>query len=80
MKKPEDWVEEAQIPDPQDVKPDGWDDVPEMISDESAEQPEDWDEEEDGAWEQPMIPNPEYKGEWKPKMIDNPDYKGPWEA
>merc|ERR1712146_9133 len=44
-----------------------------------AEQPEDWDEEEDGEWEPPMVPNPEFKGEWKAPMIDNPDYKGEWE-
>merc|ERR1712159_298233 len=40
---------------------------------------EDWDAEEDGEWEPPMIDNPYYKGEWKAPMIDNPDYKGPWE-
>lgn len=39
---------------------------------------EDWDDEDDGEWEAPMIPNPEYKGEWTPKMIDNPRYKGEW--
>merc|ERR1712216_48571 len=44
-----------------------------------GEQPEDWDAEEDGEWEPPMIDNPDYKGEWKAPMIDNPDYKGPWE-
>lgn len=77
--KPSDWVDERRIPDPEDVKPEGYDDIPQMIPDEEAEQPEDWDEEDDGEWEPPMLPNPEYKGPWTPKMIDNPDYKGPWE-
>lgn len=78
-KKPENWVDDKQIPDPDDVKPEDWD-VPQSIVDPDATQPEDWDEEEDGEWEAPTIPNPDYKGEWKPKMIDNPDYKGEWEV
>lgn len=78
-KKPEDWVDEAQIEDPEEVKPDGWD-QPEFIVDPEAVQPEDWDVEEDGQWEAPQVRNPEFKGEWKPKMIDNPDYKGEWEV
>lgn len=44
-----------------------------------AEKPDDWDDEEDGEWEPPMVKNPDFKGKWKPKMIANPDYKGPWE-
>ena len=40
--------------------------------------PQDWDDEDDGEWEAPMIDNPEYKGEWKAKKIPNPDYKGSW--
>lgn len=68
----------AQIADPEDKKPEGWDDIPAQIADPDAKKPEDWDEDEDGAWEAPMIDNPEYLGEWKPKMIDNPAYKGPW--
>merc|ERR1711990_406082 len=39
----------------------------------------DWDDEEDGEWEAPMIDNPEYKGEWSVKRISNPAYKGVWE-
>merc|ERR1712167_509291 len=38
-------------------------------------QPEDWDTEEDGEWEAPMIDNPDYKGEWVHPMIANADYK-----
>ena len=77
--KPSDWVDNALMDDPEDTKPEGWDDIPETIPEEGAEVPEDWDEEEDGEWEPPMVPNPEYKGEWKPRQIENPDYKGEWE-
>lgn len=77
--KPEDWVDNAMMDDPEDTKPEGYDDIPETIPEEGAEVPEDWDEEEDGEWEPPMVPNPEYKGPWSPAQIENPDYKGEWE-
>jgi len=76
--KPSDWVDAAQIPDPEDVKPAGYDDVPAKIPDANAKKPEDWDDEEDGEWEAPQIDNPAYKGAWKAKMIANPAYKGVW--
>lgn len=66
------------IPDPTDIKPEGYDDIPEEIADPEASKPDDWDDEDDGEWEPPMIDNPDFKGDWAPKMIDNPDYKGPW--
>jgi len=77
--KPADWVDTPQIEDPESVKPVGYDDIPKEIPDPDSKKPDDWDEEEDGAWEAPMIDNPEYKGPWRLKMIPNPDYKGPWE-
>ena len=80
VSQPADWVTEAMMDDPEDVKPAGWDDIPATIVDEEAEQPADWDEEEDGVWERPTVPNPEYQGEWRAKRIANPDYKGPWKA
>ena len=48
-----------------------------------AEQPEDWDEEEDGEWEPPRVPNPACEtapgcGEWKRPTKLNPAYKGPY--
>ena len=48
-----------------------------------AEQPEDWDEEEDGEWEPPRITNPKCEdgpgcGEWERPTISNPNYKGTW--
>merc|ERR1712025_981800 len=64
--------------DPEDKKPEGWDDVKETIIDPEAEKPEDWDDEDDGEWEAPTISNPEYKGAWSTKRIDNPEYKGVW--
>lgn len=76
--KPSDWVDEAQIDDPEDVKPEGYDDIQPTIVDPDAEKPEDWDDEDDGEWEAPTIPNPEFKGAWKPKRIPNPEYKGVW--
>jgi len=65
--KPKDWVDEKTIVDPEDKKPEGYDDIPESIADPEATKPDDWDEELDGEWERPTIPNPEYKGEWSPK-------------
>merc|ERR1711968_132987 len=80
LSKPEDWVDESEIDDPEDTKPDGYDDIPKQIQDPDAKKPDDWDEESDGEWEAPMIDNPDYKGEWKAKRIPNPEYKGKWEA
>ncbi|KAI8621264.1 Calreticulin family-domain-containing protein [Chytriomyces sp. MP71] len=77
-KKPEAWVDQAEIADPEDKKPAGWDDIPATIVDPDATKPEDWDDEMDGDWEAPKISNPEYKGEWSAKKIPNPAYKGPW--
>merc|ERR1712125_131805 len=52
---------------------------PKEIPDPADKKPEDWDDEEDGEWEAPMIDNPDYKGEWSVKRISNPAYKGFWE-
>ena len=76
--KPKDWVDDAQIPDPAEVKPAGYDDIPAKIPDAAAKIPEDWDVEEDGEWTAPQVDNPAYKGPWKAKMIANPAYKGVW--
>jgi len=72
--KPVDWVDEAEMPDPEEVKPEGYDDIPSMIPDPEAKKPEDWDDEDDGEWEAPMVDNPDYSGSWKASMIPNPDY------
>lgn len=31
-------------------------------------QPESWDDDDNGIWKPRMIPNPEYKGPWKRKV------------
>lgn len=78
VSKPSDWSDEPMMDDPEDKKPEGYDDIPSHIPDPEAEKPEDWDDEDDGEWEPPQIDNPEFEGEWSPNRIDNPDYKGPW--
>ena len=78
VSKPADWVDKKKIADPEDKKPEGYDDIPKEIPDSEAVKPEDWDDEEDGEWEAPLVANPDYKGAWKPKMIPNPEYKGEW--
>jgi calnexin len=77
-KKPADWVDEAQIADPEAVKPEDWDeDAPYEIVDEEATKPEDWLEDEPT-----MIPDPEAEkpedwddeedGDWQPPKVPNP--------
>jgi calreticulin len=78
LSKPKDWVDEALMDDPEDVKPADYDSTPKQVPDPEASKPEDWDDEADGEWEAPQIDNPEYKGEWKAKRIANPEYKGKW--
>merc|ERR1711937_941870 len=51
-----------------------------VMGDPEAKKPDDWDDEEDGEWEAPMIDNPDYHGDWSVKRISNPAYKGFWEA
>jgi calreticulin len=76
--KPSNWVDNPKMADPNDIKPEGYDDIPKQIVDPDASKPDSWDTDADGEWEAPMIDNPAYKGPWKAKQIDNPDYKGPW--
>lgn len=45
-----------------DGQPEGWlDNEPDYAPDPEAEMPSDWDEEEDGQWEAPMVANPKVK-------------------
>ena len=46
--KPSDWDENEEIDDPEDKKPDGYDDIPKQITDPDAKKPDDWDDESDG--------------------------------
>jgi len=75
-KMPEDWVTEATIPDPMDVRPRSW--PRKKITADGAERPPEWDDEEDGIWQAPLVDNPDYKGPWRPFRIENPEYKGEW--
>ena len=64
----------------------GWlDDEPEEIDDPDSKKPTDWNDEEDGEWEQEKIENPKCEdapgcGPWKPPMKSNPAFKGKWSA
>merc|ERR1711871_1669323 len=56
---------------------------PQEIDDPADKKPDDWNEEEDGPYEAPMIDNPKCKtgcGTWKRPMKANPAYKGKWSA
>jgi calreticulin len=76
-KKPEDWIDLPEIPDPKAKKPADWD-QPMTIVDEKAVRPEDWDDETMGEWEKPVLPNPHYKGTWMPPLVKNTKYRGRW--
>jgi len=78
ISKPKDWVDETHIDDPEDIKPEGYDEIEPEIIDPEASKPDDWDDELDGEWEAPKVPNPAYKGPWRAKRIANPEYKGEW--
>lgn len=78
ISKPADWVDVTHIDDPEDIKPEGYDEIKPEIEDPEAEKPADWDDELDGEWESPRVPNPAYKGPWRPRRIPNPEYKGEW--
>ncbi|MGH0133007.1 UNVERIFIED_CONTAM: hypothetical protein FKN15_015290 [Acipenser sinensis] len=71
-----------EIDDPNDSKPEDWDEHPKIPNPEETK-PDDWDEEMDGEWEAPQVPNPACEtapgcGTWKLPMINNPNYKGKW--
>merc|ERR1712054_518852 len=70
--------EKPKMDDPADKKPEGYDDIAKEIADPEATKPDDWDDEDDGEWEAPMIDNPDYKGPWSAKRIKNPKYVGVW--
>jgi calreticulin len=83
-----------ELPDPNDKKPEDWDEqmyIPdpndkrpedwvdeEMIVDKDATKPDDWDDKREGDWQPPKVKNPNYKGPWEAKKIYNPKYKGVW--
>ena len=77
-KKPTDWVDEVQIPDPEATKPDDWDEeAPFEIPDEDAEKPADWLDDEplsvpDPEAEKPEDWDDEEDGDWLAPTVPNP--------
>ncbi|KAF9524095.1 Calreticulin family-domain-containing protein [Crepidotus variabilis] len=77
-KKPEDWVDEAQIPDPDAKKPEDWDeDAPFEILDEDAVKPEGWLDDEPATIPDPDATKPEEwddeeDGDWIAPTVANP--------
>merc|ERR1719240_1156239 len=65
-----DFLEPKQIRDPDEKKPDDWDDE----SDGTWEAPQIDNPAYKGAWKAKRIKNPAYKGVWEAKLIDNPKY------
>jgi calnexin len=89
-KKPDDWVDEARIPDPDATKPDDWDeDEPFEIVDTEATKPDDWLEDEPTSIPDPEAEKPddwddEEDGDWIPPTVPNPKCEeasgcGKWE-
>ncbi|GMM33752.1 calnexin [Saccharomycopsis crataegensis] len=89
--KPETWVDDIEIPDPEESdKPEDWDEnAPRRIPDPEAVKPEDWDEDTpeyipDPEAEKPEDWDDEEDGEWIAAEIPNPECEehgcGKWEA
>lgn len=76
--KPEDWVDEAKIPNMLLSKPDDWDeDAPQFVDDEDAVMPEGWEENESEEIADPDATLPDdwdedEDGEWEAPTIANP--------
>merc|ERR1711998_36016 len=64
------FLEPKEIDDPEDKKPDDWDDE----SDGEWEAPQIDNPDFKGEWKAKRIKNPDYKGVWAPKKIANPAY------
>ncbi|KAI6717102.1 hypothetical protein PZA11_001659 [Diplocarpon coronariae] len=88
--KPDTWVDEARIPDPEAKKPDDHDeDAPFEIVDEDATKPEDWLDNEPLTIPDPEAVKPEdwfdeEDGDWVAPTVSNPKCEevsgcGPWE-
>lgn len=74
----EDTEEGSEVTEEKSI-PEGWNEHEEpFITKPGATKPKEWDEEEDGVWEPPMIPNPNCAngcGKWNPTVHDSK--KGP---
>lgn len=80
--KPEDWVDDAKIVDPEAKKPEDWDeDAPREILDEEAEKPFGWLDDEPLTVPDPDAQKPEEwddeeDGDWVPPSVPNPKCEG----
>mmetsp|Transcript_17206 Transcript_17206/g.55064 ORF Transcript_17206/g.55064 Transcript_17206/m.55064 type:complete len:267 (+) Transcript_17206:621-1421(+) len=80
----EDWdfLAPKTIKDPEDKKPEDWDETP-QIPDPEDKKPEGYDDIPaqipDPDAEKPEDWDDEDDGEWEAPMIDNPDFEGEWE-
>lgn len=76
--KPEDWVDEATMPDPEASKPDDWDeDLPSMINDPDSTKPDAWLDDEPEMISDPEVAKPEdwddeEDGDYEAPLIENP--------
>ncbi|KAI9758387.1 MAG: hypothetical protein M1815_002133 [Lichina confinis] len=77
-KRPDDWVDQARIPDPDETKPEDWDeDAPYEVTDEDAEKPAGWLDDEptvipDPEAEKPEDWDDEEDGDWIAPTVPNP--------
>lgn len=78
-----DFLPPRTIPDPNEKKPDDWDDE-ETIESPDDKKPEDWDDEpaviSDPDAVKPESWDDEEDGEWEAPEIPNPAYRGEWHA
>jgi calnexin len=84
LNPPEGWLADEPLttPDPEQRKPDDWDDAMhgEWEAQSKAPNPRCKDGAGCGKHEVPRIRNPKNKGKWFPPRIPNPAYKGEWAA
>jgi calreticulin len=71
-------VDEAKISEVEDVKPVGYNNIPEDLTDPDTVKPRGWENKDGGKWEVPIMGNPGYKGPWLAERIANPDYTVKW--
>ena len=80
--KPEEWVDEPKMDDPEAKKPDDWDeDAPPRIVDPAEEKPAAWLDDAPLKVPDPKATPPgdwdvDEDGEWEAPMVDNPDCSG----
>merc|ERR1711916_225785 len=74
--KPADWVDEQYIDDPEDEKPEGYDDIPETIVDPDAEMPEAGTRSSTASGRPPCSTTPSTTVPGRPRRSRTPEYVG----